>query len=58
MMRIFETLIPDGGPSFPTDNPSIETVYQMVARPAERVLYLRALDYSGWERIELGEVFE
>ncbi len=56
MMEIFDTTIPNGGPTFPDDSP-IATTYQMVAVPANNTLWLKARDYSGWERMDLKPLF-
>jgi hypothetical protein len=52
MMKIFDTTFPDGGATFPE-----YTVYQVVAVPADLTIWLKAHDYSGWERIELKQLF-
>ena len=52
MMRIFDTVFSDGGPTF-----AEYTVYQVVAVPAEQTIWLKALDYSGWEKIDLRPLF-
>lgn len=52
MMRIFDTVFSAGGPTF-----AEYTVYQVVAVPAEQTIWLKALDYSGWEKIKLGPLF-
>lgn len=57
MMQIFDTTLPAGGPTFPDDSP-LETYYQIVATPADRILWLKARGYSGWEKIPLGPLFE
>jgi len=56
MMEIFDTTIPQGGPTFPDDSP-IATVHQIVAVPAHSTLWLKARDYSGWERMDLKPLF-
>jgi hypothetical protein len=52
MMKIFDTTFSDGGATFPE-----YTVYQVVAVPADLTIWLKAHDYSGWERIELKQLF-
>lgn len=52
MQQVFDTLIPDGGPSF-----SDLTMYHIVGLPAERTLWLKAPGFSGWEQINLGPLF-
>ncbi|MFH1490298.1 MAG: C45 family autoproteolytic acyltransferase/hydrolase [Pseudomonadota bacterium] len=56
MMEIYDTTIPYGGPTFPDDS-SLATIYQMVAVPAHGTLWLKARDYSGWERMDLQPLF-
>jgi len=56
MMQIFDTTIPDGGPTFPDDSP-LETYYQIVATPGDGILWLKARGYSGWERMDLKPLF-
>ena len=41
-----------GGPTF-----SEYTIYQVVAVPAQQTIWLKTLDYSGWEKVELGPLF-
>lgn len=53
MMQIFDTTFSNKGPTFPE-----YTVYQVVAVPAELTVWLKARDYSEWERIPLGQIFE
>lgn len=52
MMNIFDTLYPEGGATF-----SDYTVFQVVAVPAERTIWLKAIGYSGWEGIDLRPLF-
>lgn len=56
MMQIFDTTIPDGGPTFPDESP-LETYYQIVATPGDSTLWLKARGYSGWERMDLKPLF-
>ena len=56
MMQIFDTTIPDGGPTFPDDSPAA-TYYQIVATPGDGTLWLKARGYSGWERMDLKALF-
>ena len=53
MMDIFDKTIDQGGPSFPGG----KTVHQIVAVPSERTIWLKATDYSDWEKIMLGSLF-
>lgn len=53
MKEIFGKTIDQGGPTFPNGN----TNYQIVAIPAERTIWLKATEYSGWEKIVLGRLF-
>ena len=52
MMQIFDTTFPEGGPTFPE-----YTVYQVVAVPKDQTIWVKARDYSGWEKIELKPLF-
>jgi len=56
MMQIFDTTIPNGGPTFPDDSPLV-TNYQIVATPGDGTLWLKARGYSGWERMDLKPLF-
>ena len=56
MMQIFDTTIPNGGPTFPDDSPVV-TNYQIVATPGDGTLWLKARGYSGWERMALKPLF-
>jgi CubicO group peptidase (beta-lactamase class C family) len=56
MMQIFDTTIPNGGPTFPDDS-SLVTNYQIVATPGDSTLWLKARSYSGWERMDLKPLF-
>lgn len=48
MMRVLDTTFEKGGATYPE-----YTVYQVVAVPAERTLWLKARGYSDWEKIDL-----
>jgi hypothetical protein len=52
MMQIFDTTYSDGGATFPE-----YTVYQVVAVPAEQIIWIKERDYSGWEKIDLKPLF-
>jgi hypothetical protein len=52
MMQIFDTAIPNGGPSF-LNMPDFETYYHIVAAPAQLTLWLKAPGWSGWEKMDL-----
>ncbi|MBU1901886.1 hypothetical protein KKG82_06010, partial [Patescibacteria group bacterium] len=52
MQQIFDTSFDDGGPTF-----SEYTVYQVVARPAGKTIWLKTPGLSGWEIIELESLF-
>ncbi len=56
MMRVFDTSILEGGPSFPLGG-ILETYYQIVAVPGDLTLWLKAPGYSGWEQIGLKPLF-
>ncbi len=52
MMEILDRTIEAGGPTFEDG-----TLYQIVAKPAQRTLWLKARGYSGWERMDLKPLF-
>ena len=52
MMQIFDLELDNGGPSF-----SDMTMYHIVAVPQNRLLWLKAPGYSGWERVDVGRLF-
>lgn len=52
MQQIFDTSFDDGGPTF-----SDYTVYQVVAAPADRTIWLKTPGLSGWEKVDLGALF-
>jgi len=52
MKQIFDTEFSAGGPTF-----SEYTIYQVVAVPAQQTIWVKTLDYSGWEKVELGPLF-
>lgn len=56
MMQIFDTTVPNGGPTFPEDS-ALATNYQIVATPGDGTLWLKARGYSGWERMDLKPLF-
>ena len=49
---LYRTTGEGGGATFPE-----YTIYQVVAVPADLTIWLKAHDYSGWERIELKQLF-
>ena len=53
MMEIFDRVISEGGPSFPD-----LTMYHLVALPVERAVWIKAPQYSGWEKVDLGALFD
>jgi len=57
MKTMLETTIPDGGGSFPTSGYADETVYQIVAVPQTRVIWIRLPKYYSWEQIDLSGLF-
>jgi len=61
MMEIFDTEIPDGGATFPSeDYPEkygTRTYHQVVTVPADKTIWLKARGYSDWTKIELGYLF-
>lgn len=52
MMAIMDTPFVEGGATWPE-----RTAYQVVAVPAEKMLWLKLRDYQDWIGIELGEYF-
>ncbi len=58
MKTMFETTIPDGGGTFPASGYSDKTMYQIVAVPQTRVLWIRVPDYYSWEQIDLNGLFD
>ncbi len=55
-MEIFDRTIPDGGATF-REGGLIKTIYSVVARPSELKIWLKVLEYSGWEEIDLKQYF-
>mgnify|MGYP001182361914 CR=1 FL=1 len=53
MMAIFDTLTKDGGATLPLD-----TTYQFVAVPEERMIWLKAPGFEDWREVNLGALFE
>lgn len=53
MQEIFGKTIDQGGPTRTEGH----TNYHIVAVPAERTIWLKATEYSGWEKIVLGPLF-
>jgi hypothetical protein len=51
---IFDTTIEQGGPIFTGER----TVHQIMAVPAERTMWFKVNDYSGWEQIMFGPFFD
>ena len=58
MKAMFETTIPNGGGTFPASGYSDKTMYQIVAVPQTRVLWIRVPDYYAWEQIDLNGLFD
>jgi len=53
MMKLFDTTIPDGGPTFP-DTGAIRTIYQIVATPGDLTVRLKLRGFSkNWQQIDL-----
>lgn len=56
MMDIMDTDITAGGATFP-ESGFIKTIYSVVAKPSELKIWLKVREYSGWEEIDLKQVF-
>lgn len=53
MMTVFDTSIPDGGPTFPEKSPFI-TIYQVVVTPGDLIVRLKLRGFSKkWQEIDL-----
>jgi hypothetical protein len=57
MKEMLQHTIEDGGGSFPASGYESETIYQIVAVPQDLRLWIRLPKYTGWERIDLGLLF-
>ncbi len=57
MKSMLEHTITNDGGTFPAEGYAFETVYQIVAVPQSRRLWVRLPKYYGWEKIELGILF-
>ncbi len=57
MMTLMELTIPNRGAAFPDNDPRYETYYQIVTVPQDLIWYVKAVNYSGWEKIPLIELF-
>lgn len=57
MMKIFDTTIPKGGPTFPADDPIFKTYYSIVARPSELKLWLKVSGLQDWTQLDLKPLF-
>jgi hypothetical protein len=57
MKEMLQRTIEDGGGSFPASGYESETIYQIVAVPQDLRLWIRLPKYTGWERIDLGLLF-
>ena len=57
MMEIFDTRIPDGGPTFPSGL-DVKTYYSIVAVPKELKLWLQVDGFQKWTEIDLKPLFE
>ncbi|MFZ2958015.1 MAG: C45 family peptidase [Candidatus Ozemobacteraceae bacterium] len=56
MMKLYDTTIPNGGPTFP-DTGNIRTIYQVVVMPGERICWLQLRGFSKWQEIDLKPLF-
>ena len=56
--EILDTTISDGGPTFPASGAELETCYQVVFTPSSKQLWFKFRGYSGWEFIDLSELFD
>ncbi len=52
MMAIFDTTVPEGGPTPPDTN-----IYRFVIVPGTLTLWFKAAEYSDWEGIDLSKLF-
>ena len=57
MMDLMELTIPQGGATFPDNEPGYATFYQIVTVQQDMVWYLKARNYSGWEMIPMKDLF-
>ena len=57
IMEIFDTRIPDGGPTFPSGL-DVKTYYSIVAVPKELKLWLQVDGLQKWTEIDLKPLFE
>jgi hypothetical protein len=57
MKTMLEHTIENGGGSFPAAGYAAETIYQIVAVPQSLRLWIRLPKYYGWEKVELGFLF-
>lgn len=57
MMEIMDVTIPDGGATFPDTENKYATFYQIVTVPEDLVWYVKARNYSDWEKIPLNDLF-
>jgi len=57
MMNLMDLTIPEGGATFPENEEHYATFYQIVTLPRELTWYLKARNYSDWEKIPLKNLF-
>lgn len=57
MKSMLEHTIENGGGFLPATGYAVETIYQIVAVPQSRRLWIRLPKYYGWEKIEVGALF-
>ncbi len=57
MMNIMDVTIPKGGATFPDTENNFATFYQIVTVPEEIVWYIKARNYSNWEKIPIKDLF-
>lgn len=56
MMEILDTPIDHGGATWPAGD-AIQTVYQVVVVPAERMLWVKVPGFQDWTAVDLGGLF-
>ena len=56
MMDVFDTTIPEGGPTWPLE--THHTTYQFVAVPENLLIWFKAPGYMDWTGVELSQFFD
>lgn len=57
MMKIMDTPMTQGGATWPLKG-DIRTVYQIVAVPENRVLWVKVPGFQDWEQLKLKALFD